>query len=799
MQKRTFISRFTPSRTSPENLEKIFVQRHKLLDRTVELLRESALTQNKHHFLFIGPRGSGKSHLASLAVYRLRKDPELQDRLRIAWLPEDESSPSFSKFLQRIARSLHAEYPTEFPAPPLEELRGQKTEADMAGLLIDFLLKHLGTHPLLIVVENLDDTFRGLKFEGQKRWRAMLQEHPVAAVFATSQQLTEDISDRDKPFFGFFQIEHLEPLTVTEAAELLAKIAQLNSNENLAKFLHTPTGRARLRAIRHLSGGSHRVLIVLSEFITRESLDELVGAFDNLLDELTPYYQERLRWLPEQQREIVEYLCRCQRTVAAKEIARDLFIKETALGKQMKNLVEKGYIMRESVGRESRYELAEPLMRLCIEVKENRRGPIRLVVDFLRLWYDQRECETFLSRIPPDQTVERRYLEAAIAQFKENSDNPVVHVLKTDLAKARGKRDLKAEIDLLEELAETTKDESDWAIFAFKLAGCGQTEKALAVCECMLAIDPNTLSLLCKGTVFHISGLYEEAIVSLDSAIKIFPKFDVAWICKGASLRALNRNKEALEALEHGFALRNVQGAYPWAEKGKTLSALGRMKEAEEAFDQSLAIDPKDVNVWLHKAHTLVVLDCGKEALAATEKSLAINPSYVVGLGIKGIILVMLGRHEEAVAALERWLSEVAVMPNQQFLENSKYFYGRHIRAIMYSASTRSLWHDRIARLLQLCSQTGSLTQVGKALVESLNAIPADLVGQDLLDTWLAVWQEVGNSYPELEMPLRLFEIGLRYRRTQDARVLLDLLQEERKILCSLFGLADPETGKPVD
>src|ERR1700676_2747021 len=111
MRKRTFISRFTPSRTSPEDLEKIFVQRHKLLERTVELLRASALTQNKHHFLFIGPRGSGKSHLASLAVYRLRKDPQLGERLRIAWLPEDESSPSFSKFLQRIARSLHAEYP----------------------------------------------------------------------------------------------------------------------------------------------------------------------------------------------------------------------------------------------------------------------------------------------------------------------------------------------------------------------------------------------------------------------------------------------------------------------------------------------------------------------------------------------------------------------------------------------------------------------------------------------------------------------------------------------------------------
>ena len=43
---------------------------------------------------------------------------------------------------------------------------------------------------------------------------------------------------------------------------------------------------------------------MLSEFITRESVDELVRPFEEMVEDLTPYYQERIRWLPPLQRKI---------------------------------------------------------------------------------------------------------------------------------------------------------------------------------------------------------------------------------------------------------------------------------------------------------------------------------------------------------------------------------------------------------------------------------------------------------------------------------------------------------------
>lgn len=383
---KALISRFTPSRTPPEVLEAIFVQRQALLADALERIEESATTGNKHHLLFIGPRGCGKTHLVALINHRAAALDRLKNKLRIAWLNEDESSISFLDLLIRIYRALAERYPEEFPPAGLEALFGLP-EAQALDRLKSLLLAQLDNRTLLVLVENLDEVFEGLGEQGQMQWRAFLQEHPVSVTVATAQQLFEGVSRRRSPFFGFFQVQHLKPLSIGQATELLQHIARYHTDAELARFVTSRKGRARVEAVYHLSGGNHRVYIVLSKFISREALDELVGAFEKMLDELTPYYQERLRWLSPQQRKIVQHLCRVEAPVSVKDIARHLFMTHQTTSGQLKDLRDKGYVTSHSRGRESLYELAEPLMRLCVEVKENDRQPIRLIVRFLRVWY----------------------------------------------------------------------------------------------------------------------------------------------------------------------------------------------------------------------------------------------------------------------------------------------------------------------------------------------------------------------------------------------------------------------------
>ena len=74
-----------------------------------------------------------------------------------------------------------------------------------------------------------------------------------------------------------------------------------------------------------------------------------------------------------------------------KQIARRLFATPQTVSSQLKDLRDKGYVQAIQRGRESLYEIAEPMMRLSVEVKENQtQAPLRVLVDFLRVWYDGR-------------------------------------------------------------------------------------------------------------------------------------------------------------------------------------------------------------------------------------------------------------------------------------------------------------------------------------------------------------------------------------------------------------------------
>ena len=403
--KRQPISVFTPSNTDPEVLERIFVQRHRLLEKIVDRLKRSMLTGDKHHVLLIGPRGSGKTNMVTLAQHRLTQQKELQDAMRVAWPGEDDTITGLIDLALGIADRLTAAYPTEFDIDYRTVYRGLPPD-DAAEAILGEIHERLQHRFLLLIVENLDAAFKGLGDRGQKRWRAFLQEKGRVATLATAQQLFDAVSDRDFPFWGFFDIHHLAPLSFEDARTLIRNISVENDNRELVQFLDTADGRYRIRSLHHLAGGNHRMYVLLSEFLTKESLDDLVAAFETLADELTPYFQARVRSLPAQQAKIVQCLAAATGATTVKEIAALTFIDERSCSKQLGELRNKRYVQSEKRGKESYYELSEPLMRLCLEVKNQRGKPLQLIARFLKVWFTPDALQTQLNERNYDATLE---------------------------------------------------------------------------------------------------------------------------------------------------------------------------------------------------------------------------------------------------------------------------------------------------------------------------------------------------------------------------------------------------------
>lgn len=654
--KRAFLSHFTPSLMKAEDLEAIFVQREDLAQRLVSQIKESALTKTKHHNLLIGPRGIGKTHLVSLVYYRTQEIDKLQDRLVVAWLREEEwGVASFLDFLLRIFRALVENYQDARLGKDVEklfDLSPEEAEARAIRLLVDWV----GDKTLLILSENLDDLFAGLEENGQQKFRALIQQHPIFCIVATSQSLFNDVSLQTSPFYGFFRFTHLQHLSLDEAVELLTRIAKRSEDQELTDFIQQPIGRARIRAVQHLSGGNHRVYVIFSQFLTRESLDDLVEPLLKALDELTPYYQARMTFLSPQQRKIVEYLCEIRHAVPVKEIAQRCFMTSQTASSQLKILREFGYVISHAVGRESFYELQEPLMRLSIEVKKHRGEPVRLLVDFLRYWHSREELEIRLDGLNPEAKLERVYIQKAL-EISENEEDPRIVACLKDYETYIENKNFNEALNAVEDLIAIRGTAFDWMEKARCHGYRNQIPQAIQASEKALELSPNDhRTLHNRGVLFFELNLFDQALEACEKAILADQEIYQTWSGKGTILNALGRYNEALFAHEKAISLKEDVDTV-WSNMASTLIQLGRFKEALDCCEKAISFEPKSFLAWHIKGIVLEKFNQFEEALEAYKKATSHAPEKSSLWSNLGVILTRLNRLEEALKAHNKALS----------------------------------------------------------------------------------------------------------------------------------------------
>lgn len=801
---------FTPSRTDPKDLEFILVQRQDLIQDAVERVRESALTDHKHHLLFVGPRGCGKTHLVTLIVSRLTEDDELADRLRIAWLNEDETCTTLLEFLLKIHAALVARYPEEFRENNIND--AYELTADAA---LDFvarqLLSTLGSRTLLVVAENLDALFEGLGDAGQKNLRAFIQEHPKLSIVATAQRLVQDLSSRTSPFFGFFQTEHLKTLNVDEANQLLQKIAQLQGKTSLVAFLATNQGRSRVRALHHLSGGNHRIYIVLSQFITRDTIDALLGPFMKMVDELTPYYQERIRWLPALQRKIIEYLCSCESTVPVKDIAKRLFATPQTISSQLQDLREKGYVESNQRGRESLYEVSEPLMRICVEVKDNQRlQPLRLLVDFLRVWYDDKELTRRLGEIAPvsepaayfASAIQRNGAEGNLRQriiledfqmlLSKKIEPAQVDRLLCDLkalpesaalamqlwAEGKSQQAQQCFDELLAEETDLSKkgelcDQVARALFnrglAHGQAGEGQREIEDYTTVIRLAgapVEQVARALLSRGFTYSHAGDRQKEVEDYTAVIGLTGA-PVELVAMAHYIRGLTHAQadESQLAIEDFTTVIDLTGVsvelVTWAlhVRGNTYFQIGRKQEAESDF---LAL----------------VKDSRSPLQSVVDADLALAELYFSE-----------GRWNEGFEAIEAGLT-CGETTQPAYRVNAADLVG-----VVFSAGlSPGGRHDKVAALLKVYGLHDALAVLGEAVVKHVGQIfragqPSPAT--DNLEGWAHAWEEAAVGFPDFSLSMRLLRTGVDFVKAggKVPGVLLSLPSTERAIIEQALGL----------
>ena len=551
----------------------------------------------------------------------------------------------------------------------------------------------------------------------------------------------------------------MEELTLEDATRLLTNIANLEGDHELASFISTPLGRARTRAVHHLAGGNHRVYVIFSQFLTRESLDEFVDPFMRTLDDLTPYYQARMAWLSPQQRKIVEFLCDRRHAVPVKEIAQRCFLTHQTVSSQLKTLRDMGYVHSESVGRESYYELREPLMRLCIEVKKNRGEPIRLFIDFLRLWYSRSELEQRLALLQSDIVLEREYLLRALQVSAEETEDPRVEVCLKDYRAYFEKKDF---------------------------------DRALQTADELVAIRGNAHDWFNQGRCFSQLGYWNEALTSYDRAIELglnFPYKGIALGMRGLALVWLGRLDEALASTDRAIYI--DPKCWPArADRGLILTLLGRLDEAVVACDEAIKLNPKSAVSWYYRADALRGLGRWSQALLAYNKVTELDEQAWPAFFRRAEVLLVSNRWDEGIIALDDALRRFAHTDDPATGDTEAI-----VRYLLTGAPDTGVLRTRIATVIDLYDKHGVLLALGLGLLKSISALTAPTVSNVATRTWQDIWRELAGNLQEFELPLRLLDAAVRYREAHDPRILLELPVEERNLLEPLLEQPQPSSS----
>jgi tetratricopeptide (TPR) repeat protein len=804
---------FTPSLLPSEALEALFVQREDLAERIVELIHESTISDAKHYFLLIGPRGIGKTHMVSLLYHRIKAITEIQDKLVIAWLQED--SWGISSLLDLLIQILQSLVKESGDGNLLEridrlfEMAPEHAEQAAGRLLKEYVSKRT----LFLIIENLDELFEGLGDIGQKRLRAYLQENPYCTILATSSSLFNGVSLQTSPFYGFFSIHHLAEFEFDHALDFLIRIARYKNDRRLTSFLRTPHGRARVRAVHHLAGGNPRVYTIFAQFLNRVSMERLVEPFMRAMDDLTPYYQARMKHLSLQQRKIIELLCDRRGAITVKEIAQRCFISHQTASSQLKLLREMRYVKATTIGRESYYELNEPLMRISLEVKKHRGEPLRLFVEFLRCWYTRTELENLLEVSSLDAKIELQYIRQALTLSKEGSEDPRIASCQKDLEHYQETAEYDKAFNVLDELEALEGVTYSYLVErGHILTEQEKYEEAILTYKQAIELD-ETEAYAWFGIGYNYLNLkkYEECLRAYDKAIELGMVDSPIWGLRGICLQSLGLHEQAVQSFNKVIELDpNDDGG--WAFMGQSLLELGRYLEAADAFANAFKLDKSNHQSLVFQFIALISANKIHNALSLGQEHDAILSNNKLYVGTKALALSSVGRDVEALhcwqgvidlgdhssfirigkvgslIALQRW-DEAKTILNEAIGISREEKQPQPVSSVLileklFNANQDvEYWRNGISLLVSSHAEHNELSALAASLVRSISHILSTRTSDSIAVLWRDQWKSASSEFPEMSLPIRLLDTAIEYRKNKDQRILMELPIEERKIL----------------
>ncbi len=709
-----------------EILERTLIGRKEIVDQVENELIEKVTNNQTYQSLLIAPRGSGKTHITRVLYDRIQANSAISDKILVAYMNEDERGiANFSDFIRYVLVALvrYKEAPEESIQERILEISSEPSNRQ-ENSFIDLLSDVLGERILIILIENLDVIFdgkKGIGNQGQRKLRSFLHENNNICLLATSQNLFLKVQESGAPFYNFFNIRQLEKLNLKQSFEFIKVLVDLEQendpNSDLSKRLRKETEEksffGKVKAIYQLTGGNHRLLVIFFDFLKAEVKSDLFKVFEKAMNDLKPYYEQFLDDLSPQQQKIIKFLCSEHKPKMGKEIARFCFIEKNTLSKIISILVTKKKLLdKHSVGRDTYYELKEPLMRICFELTEHPSGIFKLFVNFLSLLYSKEMLELKYLKLKSDALLNKTgevFKESeielhgsAISEDRRKNLDELLKQCKTDddltrlIEKSASKtlpqkaslddqieKDFKLVddlLDLLKKLEILTSGEK--RLLQQKANNDSnrvliQLSKTLKKIENNVKKDPKTrkaklkdlsidelLNMSVFGSADDYDGLaivlynlnrFEDSFIAEGKAIELDPKNDKYINGISAILWNLKRYEEAVAKAKEAIKIAPKDPIYH-RNLGLILWKLDRKEMAIKSLKKAIKLDSNYIGAYEPLSFYLYGAKRFKETINILGKALKIDPSNPTFYTRLGYSFQNIDNHRKAVIAFSNSL-----------------------------------------------------------------------------------------------------------------------------------------------
>ncbi len=384
-----FVTRYQSANLTDRQVIDNFVVRTKEFERVMAEVRTTKTGNSFQHYVFVGRRGSGKSTLLRRIQAEIAEDKELKKQFIVVNLSEEQAGIYKLHDLWDYAiRGLQAE------GAEIQEVDWQTYEDDLKEYSkalyasIHALLKKEKKR-LILLIDNIDRIFKNIG-EDADLLREQLMNHNQVWIIGGSTIMSEAFWRYDMPFYQFFSIKRLEPLTLEEIKTLLEHWAKVRGIPDIASFIERHPGK--IQAVRMLTDGTPRTMQMFVDMLTDSPSEQGFDYLRRIIDHATPVYQERLLQLSTQQQKIVVELSFFWEAASVSQLIPVCKMSSKNISAQMSQLVKLRIAEKlKGQGKNMLYRLEERFFNLWLLMtqggpKEKRSA--KYLTHFLEAWYD---------------------------------------------------------------------------------------------------------------------------------------------------------------------------------------------------------------------------------------------------------------------------------------------------------------------------------------------------------------------------------------------------------------------------